>query len=205
VVGTLVGQPTLATDPDPGDTAALVYHIVQQPGPPLYFAMNPSTAQWTVIWQLPNDNSLVSVLCNVSCTDPGGITTLDTVKVLMSATNNPPVQPNFARSVAENSLAGALVGLPVLGTDPTVGQTATLTYTITGGNSPSVFLIGLNSAQITDLLPLDYETVPSYSLTITATNHPVVVRSARLMLRRRRHRVYLSRRSARAFLLSASD
>ncbi len=78
---------------------------------------------------------------------------------------SPPVAISDAVfSVAENAAPGTEVG--------TVAATGvgTLSYSITGGNGGAVFAIGSNTGVITTAAALDYETTPSYSLTVEVTN-----------------------------------
>lgn len=172
VTGTTCGAPVVATNEDKALIPSLTYRIVSQPSP-AYFQMDLHSGQVSLKTQLPGDGSVTDVTFSVSCTDPFSlISTTDSVQVLMSSVNNAPTEPNFVRVVAEECDSQTLVGLPVVGTDPDVGQTQTLTYTITAGNGAGVFLIGLNSAQIVTALRLNYETTPRHDLTITVTDHP---------------------------------
>lgn len=77
----------------------------------------------------------------------------------------PPVITDATRSVAENSPAGTNVGTPI-----TAANSPT-SFSITGGDGQSLFDID-NSGQITvkSGAVLDYETTPSYTLLVTATN-----------------------------------
>ena len=71
-----------------------------------------------------------------------------------------------ARSIAENTTAGANVGDPVTATD-----TDTLTYSLSGTNATS-FTIGTSSGQITvgTGTTLDFESRNSYEVVVTATD-----------------------------------
>ena len=81
--------------------------------------------------------------------------------------------PNFGsltatRTVLENTRGGQPVGQPVPATDP---ESNTLTYTL-GGTDSASFGISSSTGQITVGVGtiLDYETKPSYSVTVTATD-----------------------------------
>ena len=71
--------------------------------------------------------------------------------------------PSFGFSVAENSVAGTVVGTP-LATDLDQGET--LTYSITQGNDDSLFAIDGTSGEITVSGNLDHEATPSHTLTV---------------------------------------
>ena len=77
-----------------------------------------------------------------------------------------PAAETGARSVAENSLAGANVGDPVAATD-----TDTLVYSL-GGDDFSLFSLDSGTGQISVAsgTDLDYETTTSYSVTVTAAD-----------------------------------
>ncbi len=73
--------------------------------------------------------------------------------------------------VAENSTNGTDIGT-VTATDPDSPRSdnGTLTYAITDGNTGDVFAIDPSTGEITVAGTLDYETSPSYSLMVTATD-----------------------------------
>ena len=71
--------------------------------------------------------------------------------------------PSFGFSVAENSVAGTVVGTP-LATDLDQGET--LTYSITQGNDDSLFTIDGTSGEISVAGGLDHEATPSHTLTV---------------------------------------
>ena len=71
-----------------------------------------------------------------------------------------------ARSVAENTASGELVGDPVAATD---ADNDVLTYTL-GGDDSASFGIDLTTGQLMTLAALDYETKDTYSVTVTASD-----------------------------------
>ena len=77
-----------------------------------------------------------------------------------------PADETVARSVAENTATGENIGAPVAATD---GDGDTLTYTL-GGDDAGAFYIVETSGQLLTKTPLDYETKPSYMVTVTATD-----------------------------------
>ncbi|MCB9418994.1 MAG: cadherin domain-containing protein [Ardenticatenaceae bacterium] len=81
----------------------------------------------------------------------------------------PPVADNQTFSVIEQSSNGTSVGT-VVATDNDAGDK--LTYTITAGNDTNIFAINKLTGEITvaDGSQLDYETTPSYSLTVQVTD-----------------------------------
>lgn len=98
--------------------------------------------------------------------------------------NRPPTFSNRTlSSLQENSPNGTVAGT-VTGTDPDSGQT--LTYTITGGNTGGAFAIDAVTGRITvaNLAALDYETTPSFQLTVAATDNglPNTSKSAQITI-----------------------
>ncbi len=79
----------------------------------------------------------------------------------------PPVfdASTYAFSVAEDAATSTTVGT-VSATDPDTDDT--VTYAITAGNADGEFAIGVGTGQITVASALDYETTPSYTLTVEA-------------------------------------
>jgi hypothetical protein len=83
--------------------------------------------------------------------------------------NRPPVVDDQVFSVNENSVNGTVVGT-VQATDPDAGQTRT--FSITAGNTGNAFAINSNTGQLTVATSsvLDFETTPSWSLTVRVTD-----------------------------------
>ncbi len=75
--------------------------------------------------------------------------------------------PKITRKIAENSPAGSTVGDPVAAIEPEIDPS--LTYALSGS---AAFVIDTTTAQIrvANGAVLDYETTPSYTLTMTLTN-----------------------------------
>ena len=80
--------------------------------------------------------------------------------------NQAPTAGNQTFGLPENSANGTVVGT-VSGTDPEGG---TVKYAITAGNSNGAFTINASTGQITvaNTTALDYETTPSFNLTVAA-------------------------------------
>ena len=95
----------------------------------------------------------------------------DTITVTINVTDANDA-PAFAtgtetRTVPENTAAGQDIGDPVTATDPDDGQS--LTYTL-GGDDAAAFDIVGSSGQLLTKGPLDHETKPSHTVTVTATD-----------------------------------
>ena len=75
-------------------------------------------------------------------------------------------QENAARSVLENTEAGMNIGAPLVATD---ADSDVLTYTLTAANS-QIFDIDWATGQLMTKAPLDTETLPSYTVTVKATD-----------------------------------
>ncbi len=85
------------------------------------------------------------------------------------APNDPPIfveSPPATRDVDENTPAGEDIGSPVTATDP---NNDTLTYSLDADGAAS-FDINKDTGQLRTKAALDFETTPSYSLTVTATD-----------------------------------
>lgn len=80
--------------------------------------------------------------------------------------NTAPVANDGSGSVAEDATIGTSV-VNVSASDADTGDT--LSYAITGGNTGGAFAID-NTGAITTATALDFETTPSYSLTVTVTD-----------------------------------
>ena len=91
--------------------------------------------------------------------------------------NGPPVFPDQdpdttgdqkaqTREVAENTAPDTVIGDPVTATDP---NSDTLTYSL-GGTDAKSFSIVAATGQLQTKAPLDYETDPTYTVTVTATD-----------------------------------
>ena len=85
------------------------------------------------------------------------------------ATNDAPVfsEATASRSVAENAVPGIDIGTPVTATD---AATDTLTYSLGSDDDEASFDIVPGSGQLQTKAPLDFETTPSYTVTVTATD-----------------------------------
>ena len=91
-------------------------------------------------------------------------------KVVATAVNLAPsfVADVATRSIAENTAAGAPIGLPVTAVDPN-GADDTLTYTLEGTDAAS-FSIVRTTGQLRTLAALDYEDKDTYTVVVRATD-----------------------------------
>ena len=165
-VGTVV-----ASDQDAGQT--LTYAITAG-DPSGVFAINPSTGAITVANSaLLNFEATPSFSLTVQVTDNAGapLSSSATVTVNVIDVNEAPVVNPATFAVDENSANGTAVGT-VTFADPDGGQTHT--FAITGGNTNGAFAID-NSGNITvaNAAALDFETTPSFTLTVLVTDNGV--------------------------------
>jgi hypothetical protein len=167
--GTAVGTVT-ATDPDAATT--LTYSITggNTGGA---FAINAATGAITVATSAAlNFETTPSFSLTVTATDNGTpvLSGSNTITINLTNVNEAPVVTAATFSLAENSANGTAVGT-VTATDPDAGTT--LTYSITGGNTGGAFAINAATGAITvaTSAALNFETTPSFSLTVTATDN----------------------------------
>ena len=91
-----------------------------------------------------------------------------TMMVMMTTMNAAPMfeSETDTREVAENTAAGMDIGDPVTATD---ADSDTLTYAL-GGTDAASFGIDSSTGQLMTLAALDFETKPTYSVTVTASD-----------------------------------
>lgn len=174
--GTLVGT-LAATDVDVGQT--LTYSI-ESGNTSDAFLLNPSNGQLTVnnsdaLDPDVNPQFTLTVKVTDNGTPSGFVVT--TVTVSLSSPNQVPTISNQTFSRPENSANNAVVGT-VLANDADVGQV--LTYAITAGNAAGAFSINAATGQITvaNSSLLDFESTPSFALTVQVTDNGAVPLSA---------------------------
>ena len=102
---------------------------------------------------------------------------IEAVNVPSVGGNNPPTIDPATFVIVENALVGTVVGTP-MASDPDAGQA--LTWAITGGNASGAFTINTTTGQITvaNSTPLDFETTPTFSLTVRVTDNGATPLSA---------------------------
>ena len=118
----------------------------------------------------------------VTAADAGALSATTTVSITVTDVNDAPTfieGDSATRNIAENTAANTNIGDAVTATDPdripdpvNAGQFLpkdTLTYTL-GGTDAASFSIVSTTGQLQTKAPLDYETKPTYSVTVTATD-----------------------------------
>ncbi len=165
VVGTIS-----ATDPNAGDT--LSYSISGGTGTGV-FTINAATGVITVANASALDyETTTSYTLDITVTDngtpPKSDTQTVTIDVLDIPENTAPVLTGFGPvSVDENTAPGLVMGT-VTSTD---AESNTVTYSITAGNTGSMFSINSTTGVITLNGTPDFETIGSYTLTVRGTDN----------------------------------
>ena len=139
----------------------------------------PKTCTATVVYH-PAANYNGSDIFTYQATDSLGASSVPVfVTITIAAVNDAPVVVAHAFSLAENSANGTPVGTATY-SDPDTGQTHV--FSITAGNTGGAFAINSSSGAITvaNSAALDYETNPSFSLSVRVTDNgaPVLFGSA---------------------------
>ncbi|HTG35326.1 MAG TPA: cadherin domain-containing protein [Thermoanaerobaculia bacterium] len=165
--GTAVGTVTF-TDGDAGQTHTFSILGGNTGGT---FAINPSTGTITVANSAALDfETTPAFSLTVQVTDSGSQSGTATITINVGNLNEAPVVHPGTFTLNENSPNGTAVGT-VTFTDPDAGQAHT--FAITGGNTGGAFAIDPTTGQITvaNSAALDFETTPSFSLTVQVTDN----------------------------------
>lgn len=164
------------TDQDLGTNSALIYSITDG-DPDSYFSISSSTGQITTAKQLDFEDaqsySLTVEARDSSSPISSRHSALSHVDVIVAPLNeHAPVfsQASYNVTISENSGVGTAV-LTVIATDRDSGSQGELTFSLSSG---SPFYIDVASGSITVKQALNYETVTSYLLTVTATDGDLV-------------------------------
>ena len=175
--GTVVGI-VAASDPDAGQS--LSFAITGGTGAGA-FALDSTTGQITVADSAALDSeSSPTLTLTVEVRDSGSpsLSSTATITVNLTDVNEAPSFGGAASfSVDENSASGTLVGT-ASATDADAGQL--LTYAITGGNTNGAFAIDSSTGAISvaNRAALNYESSPSFSLTVEVSDDGTPVLSA---------------------------
>ena len=146
---------------DPGDTVATVYQLDERAFTVKFLfppALDSPSDYAVIIWGFRNETRNPSIGENIDV--------LGYARIRADENTAPqfPDTETGARSMAENTASGELVGDPVAATDNDV-----LTYTL-GGDDSASFGIDLTTGQLMTEAELDYETKDTYSVTVTASD-----------------------------------
>lgn len=160
-IGAIVGIVS-ASDPDAGDT--LTYSITAGNAGGA-FAINSGSGEITVASGLDFESASQHVL-TVAVSD-GSLSDTATITIDVSNVNEAPVVNNGSASISEGAVIGSVV-TTVTSSDPDAGDG--VTYAITAGNPSGAFVINATTGEISTATVLDYETIASYSLTVTVTD-----------------------------------
>jgi VCBS repeat-containing protein len=164
--GTAVGTVTF-TDGDTGQTHTFSILGGNTGGA---FAINPSTGAITVANSAALDfETTPAFSLTVQVTDSGSQSGTATITINVGNLNEAPLVHPATFTLNENSPNGTAVGT-VTFTDPDAGQAHT--FAITAGNTAGAFAIDPTTGQITvaNSSALDFETNPSFSLTVQVTD-----------------------------------
>ena len=166
-VGTNIGSPVAATDANENDT--LTYTISGTDA--ASFSIVSSSGQLQTNAALDYETKS-SYTITVTVSDGHGGT--DTVNVTISVTNvHENIAPVFTagatatRAIAENSVAGTNIGLPLRATD--ANGTDILTFSL-GGTDAASFAISSATGQLQTKAALDYETKNTYTIIVTVSD-----------------------------------
>ncbi len=164
VSNTNLGSPIVATDPDGDD---LTYTVGGDDA--VSFDIDENTGQLKTKSALDFETK-TSYSINIIASDGKLEDSISvTIKVTDIDENRAPAFTDgdeTTRSVAENTGSGVNIGDPVSATDPDDDD---LTYTV-GGTDADSFNINSTNGQLRTKDALDYETKPSYSVTITVSD-----------------------------------
>jgi hypothetical protein len=175
--GTVVGT-VVATDPNAGQS--LTYSIT---GGNLYTSFMINSATGVISVYSSTYLNPMTFNLTVRATDNGSPVLYSQATITITVTqagNLPPVIANQAFSVVQNSPSGTVVGT-VVATDPNAGQS--LTYSITGGNLYTSFMI--NSATgVISVYSSTYLNPMTFNLTVRATDNgsPVLYSQATITI-----------------------
>ena len=158
VVGTVS-----ATDPDDGDT---VSYSITAGNTESGFTIEDETGDIKVAAALDYETTEEYTL-TVEAEDDSGLTDTVTVTITVTDVAEAPEfdEAGYAFDVAEDAAVDDVVGT-VSATDPDDGDT--VSYSITAGNTGSVFTIEDETGDIKVAAALDYETTENYTLTVEA-------------------------------------
>jgi surface-anchored protein len=162
VVGTVAG-----TDPDataPNNTLTYTITAGNTGGA---FAVGPGGVVTVAHPAALDFEAAPAFTLTVRVEDGGGLSATATVTVTLTDVNEPPADDDAAAFVAENAVAGTVVGT-VSASDPDgAAPNNALAFTITGGDPGGVFAVdGLGRVTVANPAALDFETAGTFVLEI---------------------------------------
>ncbi|MDX1929431.1 MAG: cadherin domain-containing protein [Pirellulaceae bacterium] len=144
------------------------------------FAVNPSTGVITLNrteldFETKNSFSLTVTLADSANPNLNDSATIDLV---ISDANEAPVVQSISRSLIENSPVGTVI-TTMSATDPDAGVAGQVVWSIVSGNTGSAFAINANTGEVrvNDASKIDFESNPSFNLTIRATDRGTPTKS----------------------------
>jgi hypothetical protein len=162
------------TDPDSGDT--FTYSLVTGAGSTDngLFNIDGNTLRATSSLDF---EAQPTYSVRVRSTDAGGLTVENSFTITATNVNEAPSIEVQSFSIVENSANTTVVG-SVVSADPDAGDTRT--YAITAGNTGGAFAINPTTGELTVInsAALDFETTPSFSLTVSVTDAGTLTDSA---------------------------
>ena len=158
VVGTLQG----IVDPDAGDSHT--FSLVDNAGGRFKLV---GTALQVADGTLVDFEGAASHAVTVRVTDAAGLFYDEIFTVDVTDVNEAPTVGDQAFALAENQLAGTVVGT-VAASDPDAANT--LSYAITAGNAAGLFAIDAATGTITTTQALDHEAAAQHILTVEVTD-----------------------------------
>ncbi|XP_056592721.1 protocadherin Fat 1a isoform X2 [Triplophysa dalaica] len=177
-IGSAVLQVT-ALDKDKGQNAEIVYSI-ESGNVANSFAIDPVLGTITVAKELDRSNKNQFEL-TVKATDKGipALSATAAVDITVTISDNAIpkfTEKEFSAEVSETALPGTFVSLV------SAASQSSVFYQIKDGNVNGAFDINPNSGVVVTHSVLDYETIPSYKLTIQGTNMAGLASNATLVI-----------------------
>ncbi|MCP5094466.1 MAG: hypothetical protein GY943_02810 [Chloroflexi bacterium] len=170
-----------ASDPevdDPNQTDSLQFAILSG-NDSNAFLLNSGNGQITVNDTTALDHETTDqFILTVVVTDTGTLNDTATITIDVNDINEAPtITPDQSFSIPENSINSTLIG-PISADDEDDGDD--VFFSITGGNIDNAFDINVNSGEITvtNMTALDFETNPTFVLSIEATDGSLPVTDA---------------------------
>lgn len=176
----------IATDENDYGVNAEIDYVLSGGNGSSYFSINKKTGWISVVrGHIPN-RVLSSYLLNVRAVDKGVPPLEDEAVVILIVTGenlHTPVFPalSFQVIIPENDPVGSTI-LTVAATDSDEGPNGMIEYKISSGNEDAKFGVNLTTGALKILKPLDYDTVNSYHLNVTATDLGFEPRQATAMI-----------------------